>query len=423
MSYDQGQASIGMWNMLEDGNTPTLPRNEIATFRKIHTPVDYDAGSQLQIEFSSTTHIPQGCIVPDSPLRLTLDEKFITYDPFLWRSTANEQIDSMETISDFLFPMFNDMNNNLNNANLVLWSRNRSAQEVVRSSPQYATFTVIEYKWPATASQREQVWVLCAETLRNFDPKSFRDYDGMIETQYNKNRINIDDIRNFMISKMQVKDNYYLRFIKNSEIYLNTVSNQAVSQLQVISQNIINYVRNPNNHIELLSNPLNILVLWLTAPHVGVVGLSDTDMDYCMFVLAIAVLYKRIPTYEEWNKRIQQGGTFSNDPSFGESSTLGTAGQVSGQIIKVTGELLQRLKIFLDVLKNLGVTVPDTLYNIVLTGDMIVSTAQASMDAAQALYSIVLENYQLASSYSTQLYTYFTGEGYQSVPREVFFHP
>lgn len=403
MSYDQGQYSIGPWNWIEESNDPTLPRNETAMYRKMATNVEFDAASQLQIEFSSTTHVPQSGLAPTGALTLTLDDRFISYDMFLFKSPLDDEINAMGVVGDFLFPMWNDMSQSLANANLLLWSRNRITTEIIRASQQYESFTIIQYNIPQAASFRDQIWALCAETLRNYDPQAYKRFDNiLIRPQGQSKKINQSQIRNEVLKSIaSYKNNFYNQYIAQYEGRLN--AGTLGLNIQELGQKLLQFVRNPNNHLEIISNTLNTLILWLTAPHVESVGLSTPELDYCMFVLAVAVIYKRIPTDEEWMQRVTQGsiqnGSISGafGPTIGPTINMLQAGLVSVSVV------VAHTKALMYVFNNIG------LSHISAILQPIVRSAETYTNVAQVIIDLIIENAQWLYPLKSALEEYISG--------------
>jgi len=298
---DQGQALINPYNWLDENDHPVILRNQLCVNKTIQREVSYDTQSLLQINESSTTHIPQGQLVSLAPLRIQIQPKHIVYDQFMVenRLTENASAQHIVRTTDLLY---DDLFEDIKDWELSLWSRSRIVRDILRASSRYSMFAKKMYKIPMNTSVRDQEWILCAETMRNYNPVKYLKLDNIMKYQ-NFTETNRLEILN--VIGIDQKYNLYNRLISPYD-------NSGSTDEMVL--NLFTFLHNPENEPILINSELDCLILWLLIPKSNL----NSMLNHCLFILSILVLQKRLPSDKEWMKRLEYTSP-NNNPVFGES--------------------------------------------------------------------------------------------------------
>lgn len=302
---DQGQASIDPFNWLENQYNAVLQTGRISTYRSIAREVQYDPTSVLQIEESESTHVPQGQLVQLDPVVMTIEPKFMSYNPFLFPSRLYENIEAQPRVFMNNNVLFDLTYSDITELNLALWARTRVTQELIRESEKYTIYSKIEYEFPQESTFRQQEWILCAEAVRNFNPLRFKELDLCLKTMRLSNVVNVGQIQAIILGVLAAYGmNFYAQFIQQYEMALLNPNPKSIQNtINTLANNLYVFVRKPSNTQLLVSQKLNCMILWLTIPHISGSNIMCPKLDYITFALAIIIVQDRIPKDEEWIAR------------------------------------------------------------------------------------------------------------------------
>jgi len=318
---DQGQALLYPVAWLDDKDQAVLCRNNVSDYRVIEREVEYDPMSLLQINESSSTHIPQGNLVPQAPLRLTIADKFISYEPFMRLNRLFSCEASAPIVVQNRDSLFRSVRDDISKWKLSLWSRVRHPQELIRISPQFKLWDRFDYEYIPSSTFRQQEWLLCAETLRNFDPIQFSYIDKLVVNMHHNEQFRLDEFKGVIIGSLyRSRVNLYHRFIDQHETDLQN-GNNIEGIINKIGDDLSQYIRVYENQAALIDDPLNTLVLWLLLPHVGGNPFKSVSLEYCFFVLSIMLTQHRFPKDDEFKIRQIHANPFNRkpyqDPTYG----------------------------------------------------------------------------------------------------------
>lgn len=300
---DNGQFLIDPVTWLENEYMPVFQTSKPSLYRRIGREVEYDPNSLLQIIESTTTHIPQGDVIPLDSLQITIDTKFISYPQFMIQNRLTENVIAQPTVFTNENILFDNVYIDITRQNLSIWARQRMFQELIRENDFFEPYNKVLYDMPYAASFREQEWYLCAETMRNFNPLKYKNLDTILKTSTIIRSVPIDQIIAAVLSDVANASgiSLYHEFVLPYELILQKPNPRTIQKkIYEMCARVYQFVKEPRNKQFLLSDKTNCMILWLTLPHIGGSQIVCAELDFVVFALSVVLIAGRFPTDEEW---------------------------------------------------------------------------------------------------------------------------
>ncbi len=297
--YDQGQYTSNKYHQLDADGVPIIIRGVDPKNYVIEKDQTWNPHTILQIDESQFTHVPEEKLHQQNAMVLPITAERLMYECFMIEEPQYvEEVTQMDNL--LLMGALNPgMFGQGAGTSLLLWSRNRTAETMIRNSGVGIMQKVRELPIPP-GSEGVRVldvfWGL--DTMRNYDPGLYRP----LHEEYSQSKP--------PSWSSTLTRNLFQRMIKASGVSEQSLLNQVLLKINESAidegtsrpaefKTLGEYLGDLGENLGRMSRTAKLL-LWLLMPHATAESESDQKYEKIMWKIAYSVVYNRWPSESEW---------------------------------------------------------------------------------------------------------------------------